>query len=101
MKTYIYKAIDSSLERGYNRTIEVYRIKNNTPIYIGYDDKISTASYVGDYGIACKIISKNEGLKMKGSYKLQSKNVRVLNVWFNNPGILYSVIRCLIVMGNT
>ena len=80
MKTYIYKAIDSSTERGYNRTVAVWRIKHNTPVYIGYDDKISTASYVGDYGIACKIISNNTGAKMLGSYKMLSKDIRILNV---------------------
>ena len=81
MKTYIYKAIDSSVERGYNRTIEVYRVKNNKPEFVGYTAKISTASYKGDYAVACDIINTWDGLKFAtGGYKLQSKNVQLFEV---------------------
>ena len=80
MKTYIYKAIDSSVERGYNRTIEVYRVKNNKPEFVGYTAKINTASYRGDYAEACSIISHWDKLKMAGSYKMQSKNVQLFEV---------------------
>ena len=58
MKTFIYKTKHSSDKRGYNREITVYRIKNNQPVFVGYDDEISTASYKGDHAIACKIINE-------------------------------------------
>lgn len=81
MKTYIYKAINSSVERGYNRTIEVYRIKNNKPEYVGYTAKISTASYKGDYAVACDIINTWDKLKLEqGGYKLASKSVQLFEV---------------------
>lgn len=87
MKTYIYKVIHSSFVRGYNRTIIVYRIKGNTPVHVGMNDTISTASYKGDYAVACQIISDIEGYSMsKGGgavgagYALKSKNIQVLEV---------------------
>lgn len=81
MKNYIFTAIHSSTGRGYNRTVKVWRIKNNQPIFIGYDDEISTSGYKGDYACACKIISEHEGHKMdKTGYRLLSKNIRLFEV---------------------
>ncbi len=80
MKTYIYKVISKSDKRGYNRTIEVYRIKNNVPLFIGYDDLINTASYKGDRPIANHIISKEDKHKMKNGYDLESKHIQVFEV---------------------
>ena len=81
MKTYIYKATSSSDQRGYNRTITCYRVINNQPMYIGYNDKINTASYKGDYAIACQLISKVDHCKMeKDGYGLQSKHINVISV---------------------
>ncbi len=78
MKTYIFKVEQSSNLRGYNRTIYVYRIKNNQPIFVGYDEEINTASYKGDRAIAAKVISEEEGLKMdQGGYSLLTKNVQL------------------------
>lgn len=83
MKTFIFKTQNSSDKRGYNRTVYVYRIKNNQPIFIGYDEEINTASYKGDRGIASKIIHDNTGAKwIKGreGYELASKQIQIFEV---------------------
>jgi hypothetical protein len=81
MKTYIFKVQQSSSARGYNRTVYVYRMKNNQPIFVGYDEEINTASYKGDRAIAAKIISENDKMKMdKGGYNLESKNVQLFEI---------------------
>ena len=79
MKTFIYVLLNKSTKRGYNRTITVYRVKNNTPEFVGTDDRIITGCYKGDYATACHIIADATGAKMAASgYALESKNVRVL-----------------------
>ena len=83
MKTYIFKAQSSSDKRGYNRTVYVYRVKNNVPVFVGYDEEIDTASYVGDRGIAAKIIHEATGAKWKEgrkNYELASKNIQIFQV---------------------
>ncbi|AHK11626.1 hypothetical protein S140_219 [Shewanella sp. phage 1/40] len=81
MKTYIFTVENNSNQRGYNRTVNVYHIKNNKPTFVGYDDKINTASYKGDYAIACKIISENDKHRMnKTGYRLESKNIEVISI---------------------
>lgn len=79
MKTYIYKAEDKGA-RGYNRTITVYRMKNNQPELVGYNDKIDTAGYKGDRAVACNIISDKTGAKMADGYNLLSKNIVIFEV---------------------
>jgi hypothetical protein len=81
MKTYIFKVQQSSSARGYNRTVYVYRMKNNQPVFVGYDEEINTASYKGDRAIAAKIISENDKMKMdKGGYNLESRNVQLFEI---------------------
>ncbi len=80
MKTFIYKVITSSSARGFNHTIEVYRVKNNQPEYIGYNDRINTASYRGDRATACHIISEKTGAKMKDGYNLLSDSIQLFEV---------------------
>lgn len=83
MKTYFFKTQDSSVKRGYNRTIYVYHIVNNKPIFLGYDEEISTASYKGDRAIASKIIHEQTGAKwLKGreGYELASKNIQLFEI---------------------
>ena len=80
MKTYIYKAIDSSRSRGYNRTIEVYRVKNNKPEYLGCNENISTASYKGDVATAKQLISDLAGHKFKGYDFVNPSNIQVFEV---------------------
>ena len=83
MKTFIFKTQNTSYKRGYNRTVCVYRIKNNRPIFIGYDDEINTAAYKGDRGIASKIIHEETGAKwIKGGegYELASKQIQIFEV---------------------
>ena len=81
MKTYIFKVTTNSTVRGYNRTVDVYRVKNNRPVFIGYNAEISTASYKGDYAIACQIVHDRTGAKLKpGGYDLLSKNIQIFQV---------------------
>jgi len=81
MKTYFYTVKHDSDLRGYNRTITVYRVKNNQPIFVGYDEKINTAGYKGDYAIACKIVSLTDKHAMdKTGYYLDSKNIKVIGI---------------------
>ena len=58
----------------------MYRIKNNTPEYIGYNNHINTASYRGDRATACHIINKETGAKMKDGYNLASKNIQLFEI---------------------
>ena len=80
MQTFIFKVTQSSSQRGYNRTIEVYRVKNNYPHFVGYNDKIDTASYRGDKAVANHIIADNLGYKMKGGYNLARQDVQLIEV---------------------
>ncbi|AHK11327.1 hypothetical protein S14_218 [Shewanella sp. phage 1/4] len=81
MKTYLYTVDYDSSARGYNRTIVVYRIKNNQPLFVGSNNEINTASYKGDYAIACELISANDSHKMDNTgYRLQSKNIKILSI---------------------
>jgi len=79
MKTYLFKATDSSTVRGYNRTIDVYRMKHNRPEWIGRDDEINTASTYGDKGEAVQLIAKIEGVKAD-SYNILDPNVQLFEV---------------------
>ena len=80
MITFIYKVIQESNKRGYNREVQVYRIKNNKPIFIGYNDKIDTRSYKGDRAIANLIISKKSGFKMKNGYDLLREDIQLFEI---------------------
>lgn len=83
MKKFISIIETSSPKKGYNRTVTVYRVKNNELNYIGHDDEINTAAYKGDYAIACSIIHDNLGNKLdKGGYKLVSKNIKITQLTF-------------------
>jgi len=73
MKTYIYKAIDSSTVRGYNRTIEVYRIKNNKPDFVGVNDRMQSAAWRGYIDNAYKLILEKTGDK-------NGKNIQLFEV---------------------
>lgn len=78
MKKFISIIETSSPKKGYNRTVTVYRVKNNDLVYIGYDDEINTAAYKGDYAIACHIINKELGHKLsEDKYRLASKNIKI------------------------
>ena len=72
MKTFLYVADSASPFRGYNRTISVYRVKNNAPEFLGSDAKINTASYCGDSGTAREVIRNNAKLSKNEKYHLLS-----------------------------
>lgn len=55
---FIYTETNSSSARGYNKTITVYRLVNNEPFFVGEDNKINTASWVGGKAIVSKIIAE-------------------------------------------
>lgn len=75
---YIYRLDDSSTERGFNRTVTVYKIVRNKPEYVGKDDRQNSAGWCGAYAVACKIISDEHGHKMADSYSLKNKKI---NLW--------------------
>lgn len=75
---YIFLVENSSAERGFNRTVTVYKIVRNKPEYVGKDDKQNSAAWVGGYAVACKIISAEHGHKMADSYSLKNKSI---NLW--------------------
>ena len=78
MKKFIAIIKESSNKKGYNRTVTVYQVKNNDLVYIGYDDEINTAAYMGDYAIACHIIHKELGHKLSDDkYRLASKKIKI------------------------
>jgi hypothetical protein len=80
MDTFIYKVIDSSAKRGFNKTIVVYRMLDNEPIHLAVDEKINTGSYTGDRGCVNQLIADNcEGYEMIDSYTL-NKSVRLYSV---------------------
>ena len=80
MRTYIFTVEDHSTARGYNQTIRVYRMKRNVPHFVGYNDKINTASTYGEYAVARQIV-RDAGLeKMKDSYHFASDNIRLIPV---------------------
>jgi len=79
MKTYIYKQLDSSIKRGSNVTIEVYRMILNRPRYVGCSYH-NTGSWYGAKAQACQIIAKEDGHKMKDSYHLLSKDIQLFEI---------------------
>ncbi len=79
MKTYIYRAIDRSAKLGYNRTIVVYRIINNKPVYVGSNAKINTVSTYGDKGEAIQIAGKVKGHK-HDMYEFDSDNIQMISL---------------------
>ena len=83
MKKFISIAESASHKKGYNRTVTVYQVKNNELFYIGCDDEINTAAYMGDYAIACHIIHKELGHKLSDDkYSLASKNIKITHLTF-------------------
>lgn len=81
METYIFIAVSKSYVKRYNRTITLWRVKNNKPERIGEDNRIHTASYKGDHAVACQVIADNTNHKMaKCGYILASKNIRVYDI---------------------
>lgn len=78
MKTYIYTVKHSSPLKDCNRTVTVYRIKNNKPVFVGSNAKINIGFYKGDYAAACELISENDGHKMSNcGYSLASQCISV------------------------
>ncbi len=80
MDSFIYKVIESSVKRGFNRTIVVYRMLDDEPIHLAVDERINTGSYAGDRACVYRLIADNcEGYKMDGTYDLD-KPVRLYSV---------------------
>jgi len=82
---YYYKVEKDSTLRGYTRTVYVYTQsqKTNRFILIGFDNKINTSSFVGDVGIACKILHELYGYRWeKGNenYALDRKDVFLIEL---------------------
>ena len=80
MATFFYKDMEGSTARGFNRTVEVYKVTRNVPCFIGSDNRIQTAGWKGPYAIACEIIAENTSYKMDGGYALKSKSVQLYEI---------------------
>ena len=81
MSNYIVVARQFSPQRGSNRTVTVWRIENNEPVYVGHNDRINTSSYKGDHAIACEVISEVDGHEMTADgYHLLDKDIKVISV---------------------
>jgi len=81
MITFIYSVKDGSVARGYNQTVTVWRLKQNKPVYIGYNDKINTAYTKGEKGEAISIITENTNHKsVKNGYDMDSTKYALYQV---------------------
>ena len=81
MKTFIYKVMDGSNARGYNKTVVVYRMKRNVPDLVGYDEHVDTAAFKGYKTVAHQLISDSLGYKMNAKgYALESKDIQLFEV---------------------
>lgn len=79
MKTYIFTVENDSAKRGFNRTVTVWRVKNNQPIWLGKNDMIHTKGWYGGQTEALLLIAKIEGYKVE-NYKLVNKNVNIIHL---------------------
>ncbi len=79
MKTYLYTVTNLSTARGYNRTITVYRMLRNEPIFVCHNTKTSTVAWYGDRGEAIQLISKIEGYG-HDHYSFNDKSIRLFLV---------------------
>lgn len=79
MKTYIYTLEYSSDKRGFNRTVTVWRVKNNTPIWLGKNDAIHSKAWYGAKTEALLLIAKIEGYKVE-NYRLVNKDVKIIHL---------------------
>ena len=84
MKTYFFKVEHGSTKRGYNRTVKVYtQLNDNRFSIVDYDNEINTASYRGDYAIACSILNDKLGYRWSKNdrfYSLQNKNIQLIQL---------------------
>jgi len=76
-KTYIY-TLGKSDKRGYDLCLMVYRMKRNSPHFIGELD-VNTASYKGANATVCNLISKIDNIPMSDGYKI-SGDVKIYAV---------------------
>lgn len=79
MKTYIYTLEDSSPKRGFNKTVTVWRVKNNMPIWLGKNDAIHSKAWYGAKTEALLLIAKIEGYKVE-NYRLVNKDIQVIGL---------------------
>lgn len=78
MKTYLYKVLDNSSKRGFNRTIIVYRVKHNKPYRIAFNEDIQTKAYKGDKLLAMDMISNVDGGDTYA--KIKAKKVTLIEI---------------------
>jgi len=77
MITYVYY-VDRAYPGAYIG-IQVWRIRRNVPEYLGHK-KVDTRSYKGNAAVAAQIISEKDHHLMSNGYKLDSNNIRVLEL---------------------
>jgi hypothetical protein len=78
---YIYTIVKKSDKRGYNRTINVWSVNDNIPVFLGYTDEVNTSGYKGDYATACELIAEFDKHAMSNcGYFLQNKDIKVIEL---------------------
>ena len=76
---YFYKEEMTSVKRGYNRTISVWKLdKESRWRFIG-ESHHNSASWKGGYGCACSILNDKFGYKTDG-YSLKNKNIKLIQL---------------------
>lgn len=79
MKTYIYTVEKDSAKRGFNRTVTVWRIKNNVPHFLAVNDKLQSAAWRNGRCEASALIAEVDGHKFDG-YKLASDEIQLIEL---------------------
>ena len=79
MKTYIYLLTEGSDARGFNRTVTVWRVKNNVPVWLASNNRIHTKGWRGDKCEAALLIAETEGYKLD-KYKIVNKDVQIIGL---------------------
>ena len=78
MTSFMFKVMHSGKKR---KEVHVWRWrqKDDKPIFVGYSDRFFhvTAPHIGDYAVACQIISNKLGYRMKDSYSLLRKDIKI------------------------
>ena len=82
MKSYIYVEKIGLADKGFNRAIQVYRIKNNVPEFLGANYRLNSAAWRGARTESHVLINelKNHKLKNGGYSGFESNNIQLLEL---------------------
>lgn len=80
MQTFIYTTNTDNLPRGYNIEVVVYRVTNNVPKEVGFE-QYNTASWKGERAAASNIIAKKLDYKITDGYMLDKERNNQLQLF--------------------